>query len=182
VNAVPTISVLVPIYKSEAYLDRCIKSILNQTFTDFELILVDDGSPDNCPQMCDEWAKKDSRIKVIHQQNHGVSYTRNVALDYVFQNSNSQWIIFVDSDDWVHKCYLAALYSAATKNTLKISACLSLKTTDKDLIVDENNMKDYFSAGACGIGIGSGIVKKKMIDDNKFEEITALAKLYTSKL
>lgn len=69
----PEISIIVPVYKVEKYLDRCVKSILAQTFTDFELILVDDGSPDNCSQMCDEWAKKDERIRVIHKENGGAS-------------------------------------------------------------------------------------------------------------
>ena len=72
-SAAPLISVIVPVYKVEKYLDRCIDSIVNQTYTNLEIILVDDGSPDNCPAMCDKWAEKDSRIKVIHQDNGGLS-------------------------------------------------------------------------------------------------------------
>lgn len=93
----PQISIIVPVYKVEAYLDRCINAILNQTFTDFELILVDDGSPDRCPQMCDEWAKKDSRIRVIHKQNGGAGAARNAALAC----AAGEYIGFVDSDDWI---------------------------------------------------------------------------------
>lgn len=93
----PQISIIVPVYKVEAYLARCIKSILNQTFTDFELILVDDGSPDRCPQMCDEWAKKDSRIRVIHKKNGGAGAARNAALAC----AEGKYIGFVDSDDWI---------------------------------------------------------------------------------
>ena len=95
----PLISVIVPVYKVEPYLKECVDSILNQTFTDFELILVDDGSPDNCPQICDEYARKDKRVIVIHKENGGVSSARNAGLDYVFAHSDSQYISFVDSDD-----------------------------------------------------------------------------------
>lgn len=93
----PEISIIVPVYKTEKYLDRCVKSILGQTFHDFELILVDDGSPDNCPQMCDKWAMIDDRIKVIHKKNGGPSSARNVGLD----NALGNYISYVDSDDWI---------------------------------------------------------------------------------
>ena len=91
----PLLSIIVPVYKVENYLQKCIDSILAQTFTDFELILVDDGSPDNCPALCDAAAKKDSRVRVIHKQNGGVSTARNAGLDAAQGN----WIAFVDSDD-----------------------------------------------------------------------------------
>ena len=94
----PIISIIVPVYKSEEYIDRCIKSILDQTFTDFELILVDDGSPDNCPQICDKWAKCDSRIVVIHKKNGGVSSARNEGLKI----ASGEYIMFCDSDDIVY--------------------------------------------------------------------------------
>jgi len=119
----PTISVIVPVYKVEPYLDRCVKSILAQTYTDFELILVDDGSPDNCPAMCDAWAEKDSRIVVIHQANGGLSAARNAGIDWAFQHSNSEWLTFIDSDDWVQSEYLAVLYQAAIANGTELSAC-----------------------------------------------------------
>jgi len=91
------VSVIVPVYKVEAYLDECVRSIVNQTYTNLEIILVDDGSPDNCGAMCDAWAEKDSRIKVIHQENGGISAARNAGLNA----ATSQWIVFVDSDDVV---------------------------------------------------------------------------------
>ena len=93
------ISVIVPIYNVENYIHRCIDSILAQTFTDFELILVDDGSPDNCGKICDEYAKKDSRINVIHKENGGLSSARNAGLDI----ASGDYIVFVDSDDYVEK-------------------------------------------------------------------------------
>lgn len=103
------ISVIVPVYKVEPYLRKCVNSILGQTLRDFELILVDDGSPDNCGKICDEYAVADDRVKVIHQQNRGLSAARNVGIDWVFANSDSKYLTFVDSDDWVERDYLETL-------------------------------------------------------------------------
>lgn len=119
----PLISVIVPVYKVEKYLNRCVDSILAQTFTDFELILIDDGSPDNCGKICDEYEQKDSRIHTIHQKNGGLSSARNSGIDWVFQNSDSQWLTFIDSDDWVHPQYLDLLLSAANTHSADISIC-----------------------------------------------------------
>lgn len=93
----PKISIIVPVYKVEHYLDRCIKNIVNQTYKDIEIILVDDGSPDNCPEICDNWVKKDDRIKVIHKENGGLSDARNKGL----LKANGEYILFVDSDDYI---------------------------------------------------------------------------------
>ena len=116
------ICVIVPVYKVEPYLHRCVDSILNQTFTNFELILVDDGSPDNCGVICDEYAAKDSRVHVIHQKNGGLSAARNAGLARAFANG-CQWVAFVDSDDWVHPCYLEILHGAAVENGVMLSCC-----------------------------------------------------------
>ena len=94
-NRMPRLSIIVPVYKVEKYIHKCVDSILNQTFTDYELILVDDGSPDNCGKICDEYAKKDSRVKVIHKKNGGQSSARNKGLDHAKGN----YISFIDSDD-----------------------------------------------------------------------------------
>ena len=91
------VSLVIPVYGVEKYIHQCLDSIINQTFTDFEVILVDDGSPDNCPQICDEYAQKDSRIKVIHKKNGGVSAARNDGL----KATSGEWVYFVDSDDWI---------------------------------------------------------------------------------
>ena len=109
----PQISVIVPVYKVEKYIHRCVDSVLGQTFKEFELILVDDGSPDNCGEICEEYAKSDSRIHVIHQKNGGLSAARNAGLDWMFANSSSEWVSFIDSDDWVHPRYLELLYKLA---------------------------------------------------------------------
>ncbi len=117
------ISVIVPVYNVEPYLQRCVESILRQTYKDFELILVDDGSPDNCPAICDEYAKKDSRVVVIHQKNGGLSAARNAGIDWSFANSDSQWLTFIDSDDWVHQDFLKCLLDAANRHDTLISQC-----------------------------------------------------------
>lgn len=91
------ITIIVPVYNAESYIEECLRSILNQTYRNFELILVEDGSNDNCSSICDEWAEKDKRIKVVHQKNAGVSVARNVGLD----ESNGDWIVFIDADDTI---------------------------------------------------------------------------------
>lgn len=101
----PKISVIVPVYNVEKNLPRCIDSILSQSFTDFELLLIDDGSPDNCGKICDEYAAKDSRVKVFHKPNGGVSSARNLGLD----KAQGEWVTFIDSDDYVDVDYLKEL-------------------------------------------------------------------------
>ena len=113
------VSIIVPIYKVEQYLERCINSIINQTYKNLEIILVDDGSPDGCPKICDEYAKKDNRIKVIHKKNGGVSSARNVGLN----NSTGKYITFIDSDDCVDKSHIQYLYEAIKKYNADIACC-----------------------------------------------------------
>ena len=91
------ISVIIPVYKVEEFLDDCVRSVIAQTHTNTEIILVDDGSPDNCPAMCDSWAEKDKRIKVIHKPNGGLSDARNAGLEI----ATGEYISFIDSDDWI---------------------------------------------------------------------------------
>ena len=129
----PTISVIVPIYKVEKYIHRCIDSILAQTYRDFELILVDDGSPDNCGAICDGYAAKDSRIVVIHQENGGLSAARNAGIDWAFANSDSQWLTFIDSDDWVHAEYLQRLLDAAEEHGVYLSVCGYAETQGEEV-------------------------------------------------
>ena len=99
------ISIIIPVYNVEKYLDQCLDSVLNQSYADFECILVNDGSTDNSGNICDKWARKDNRFKVIHQKNQGVSCARNNGID----NANGKYIVFIDSDDWVDKNYLELL-------------------------------------------------------------------------
>lgn len=122
----PLVSVIVPVYKVEYVVKNCIESILNQIFTDFELILVDDGSPDNSGKICDEYAKKDDRVIVIHKENGGVSSARNVGID----RAKGKYICFVDSDDYVSKDYLKTLIDVEENNNADNIWCY-FKTVDK---------------------------------------------------
>lgn len=102
----PLISVIVPVYRVEEYLERCVKSILSQTYKNLEVILVDDGSPDQCPAICDACAEKDARVKVIHQENKGLSGARNAGIDA----ASGEYLAFVDSDDYVSPHFIEELY------------------------------------------------------------------------
>ncbi len=113
------ISVIVPCYKVEGYLPKCVESIMGQTYKDLEIILVDDGSPDSCPQICDEFARKDSRIKVIHKENGGLSSARNAGLDI----ATGDYIAFVDSDDWLELDMYEVLVSAISETNSDIATC-----------------------------------------------------------
>ena len=130
------ISVIVAVYKMPEYLPRCIEGILNQTFRDLELILVDDGSPDECGQICDSYAAKDSRVHVIHKENAGVCVARNTGLDWVYENSESSWIFFHDNDDWIHPETLERLHRAAVEGHTGISICGYQQTTGEDPVID----------------------------------------------
>ena len=117
------ISVIVPIYNAEKYLDRCIESILNQTVKDFELVLVDDGSSDNSPAICDRYAEKYDFIHVIHKPNGGAGESRNFGIERSLK-TKSEYITFIDSDDFVHKQYLEVLLKALSENDVDVSTCL----------------------------------------------------------
>lgn len=108
------VSVVVPVYKVEKYLNRCVESITNQTLKDIEIILVDDGSPDLCPVMCDEWSKRDSRIRVVHKKNGGLSSARNAGLKI----AHGEYVGFVDSDDTIEEQMFEKMYNCAKKNNV----------------------------------------------------------------
>ena len=122
------ISIIVPVHNTEPYLERCIASILSQTYNNFILILVDNGSVDSSGEICDRYAADDDRIVVIHQVDKGSAGGRNSGLDYVFQHGNSEWIAFIDSDDWVTPIYLESLLDVAEKNGIGVCG---YKQTDK---------------------------------------------------
>lgn len=115
----PKVSIIVPLYNVERYLDRCMQSLLGQTLKDIEIIMVDDGSPDNCPKMCDEYAKIDNRVKVVHKANAGLGYARNSGLDV----ATGEYVAFVDSDDYVDSDAYQTMYDEAVKVNADYVCC-----------------------------------------------------------
>lgn len=136
----PLISIIVPIYNVEVYLAKCVDSILTQTYTNLEIILVNDGSSDSCGRLCDEYAKQDKRIKVIHKKNGGQSDARNVAIDIV----TGEFISFIDSDDYVTDDYIMTLYSLIEKYKCKVSAASYATFVEGSIpkVVDEGYKED----------------------------------------
>lgn len=177
------ISVVVPVYNVEKYLDRCVESVLNQTHKDFELLLVDDGSLDNCPRMCDEWAKKDERIKVFHKSNGGLSSARNYGLD----RAKGDYIAFVDSDDFVQPDYLNYLYQALKEREGDLVICDYLHfSTQNEVVAFKEDLKilkeydnytvfldDEYLLGTCNakkIVVWNKLYKKELFNDIRFPE------------
>lgn len=116
------VNVIVPIFNAEDWLNKCINSILKQTYTDFELILVNDGSTDKSLEICNNYAKRDSRITVLNQENQGCSVACNTGIEYSFKN-NSEYLIFIDADDWVLPNYIEVLYNLITKYKTNVALC-----------------------------------------------------------
>ena len=119
------VSVIVPVYKVEKYIVRCVDALINQTLQNIEIILVDDGSPDECPVICDNYAKKDTRIRVIHKENGGLGYARNSGISI----AKGKYIAFVDSDDWIEMDMYRIMYEEAKRNDADIVMC-GYKATD----------------------------------------------------
>lgn len=142
----PKISVIVPVYNTEKYLDRCIQSILAQTYTDFELLLINDGSTDSSGAICDKYAKQDVRVRVFHKENGGVSSARNKGLD----NAQGEWVSFVDSDDWLEIGALESLIKHADADLIIGSIKFHASGTVGNLIegttlIDEADLNDLLS-------------------------------------
>lgn len=165
----PLVSIIVPIYKVEPYLRRCLNSIVTQTYTNLEIILVDDGSPDSCPQICDEYAEKDRRIIVIHKENGGLSDARNAGLDIC----TGKYISFVDSDDWVEKEYIFCL----VKNALLTSSDITIVNHN---LVWDNHQLDSEPFESCIID-GKKAFRQIILSQTIHLGI-ACAKLYNNRL
>ncbi len=168
------ISIIVPVYNVEKYLDRCIQSILNQTYPYFELILVDDGSSDNSGKMCDEYAKKDDRIIVIHQENNGLSSARNKGIE----NSKGEFLSFVDSDDWISKDYLKEMYNEQKKTKADLVICNIDCITLHD---NKYNSLNYESPIVDEI-FDSKTMLQKLMENNNWYYVVACNKLYKKSL
>ena len=126
----PLVSVIVPVYKAEAYLHKCVDSLLAQTMTDFEVLLIDDGSPDRSGAICDEYAAKDSRIRVFHKENGGVASARQVGIE----NVRGEYTIHADPDDWVEPTMLEELYAKAKEDDADMVICdyyINIKSRQK---------------------------------------------------
>ncbi len=137
INMGNLISVIVPIYNVEIYLKRCVDSIINQSYRNLEIILVDDGSPDNCGVMCDEYKTRDDSVKVIHKKNGGLSDARNVGLEL----ANGDYITFVDSDDWINQKYIEKLYKLLIDYEADISVSNFIRTKKENIIISEMDGK-----------------------------------------
>lgn len=162
------ISVIIPIYKVEKYIVRCVESIVNQTYTNLEIILVDDGSPDNCPQICDDYAEKDNRIKVVHKENGGLSDARNAGMKV----ATGDYISFIDSDDYVSIDFIETLYSAMLRENSDIVECEIVRFYENEI----PNIKDNLNIESFDTEKGLSL----LIDDNKFHQ-HVWNKLYKSK-
>ena len=133
----PLISIIVPVYKTEKYLDACIKSLVDQTYQNIEIILVDDGSPDQCPKICDWWKGKDSRIVVIHDQNHGVSHARNLGLS----KATGKYIAFCDSDDFYTNNHISEMLKLAIEYSADIAICGYCSLTGDEVV--RSNLSNF---------------------------------------
>lgn len=138
----PLVSVIVPIYKVEKYLRQCVESVVTQLYHNLEIILVDDGSPDNCGMICDEYAAKDSRIRVIHQKNAGVSCARNAGLD----GANGDYIFFLDSDDWINRFAIGKMLDAYRETGADLVIC-NLKPVYEQGFVGERRKDSPLRSG-----------------------------------
>ena len=135
------ISVIVPVYNSEKHLDNCVESILSQSFEDFEIILVDDGSADRSAEICDSYSKQYKNIHVIHQKNGGAGNARNSGINWVIQNSKSKWIHFIDADDTVHPDILKILYENCLHNEKVMAICNYKMTNTHKIVVEKDGYK-----------------------------------------
>lgn len=169
-----TVSVIVPVYKVERYLNRAINSILKQTYSKLEIILVDDGSPDRCGEICDDYTKKDSRIRVIHKNNGGLSSARNAGLDIAM----GEYVVFVDSDDFIHPHMIERILSVAEKEKCDIVQCCFFRFDSgvfEERLTDQVNILSKYEAleridNAAYMAVWNKIYKKDIFIDIRFPE------------
>lgn len=143
-NSRPLISIIIPIYKAEKYIEKCVRQVMDQTYQNLEIILVDDGSPDKCGLICDEIALTDARVRVIHKENGGAATARNAGLDVM----KGQYVAFVDADDYMETNYIEVLYRTLSENNTQVSIC-GFKAVDergKTVIIDSLHDKSVFQS------------------------------------
>ena len=185
------ISVIIPVYKTEQYLKECLDSIVNQTYRDIDVILVDDGSPDQCPQICDEYASSYSFIRAYHIPNTGVSGARNYGIERAREN-NSDWLFFADSDDWLDLDTLEKLHDAAVTNNAEIAICgwnkenvdFSKANEVDDKVYDKNHIMIAMLSGVFQYMVCNVLWKLSLFDDiyfplnTYFEDVRTTYKLF----
>jgi len=167
------ISIIVPVYKVEPYLRQCIESIINQTYKNIEILLIDDGSPDNCGRICEEYAKQDKRIRVFHTGNRGLSAARNLGI----KESRSEFIGFVDSDDWIEPDMYEMLFDKAREQNADICECnFWFGTAEKNYIdlddevyIGIDSLEAFYKGKICHV-VWNKIYKKKLFDIVTFPE------------
>lgn len=170
------ISVIVPVYNSEKYLRRCIDSVLAQTYSDLKLILIDDGSTDNSGRICEEYAATDDRIVVLHQENKGQAVARNAGLDYVFEKDNSEWVSFIDSDDYVSPLFFSTLIVGAKESNSRISICNSTSKAEnicctvKEPTARLISTDDYYSTYNYTSVPWGKIIHKELLKNKRFPD------------
>lgn len=173
----PKVSIIVPVYKVEKYIRRCLDSIVSQTFTDWECLLIDDGSPDNSGKICDEYAEKDTRFIVFHKENGGVSSARNYALD----NAHGEYVMFVDSDDWIEKDCLVVCVMEADEYKLDLLQFSSERVNERGkkyraqiLGCEACNHSQYLELCKLCVTVWGGLYRRKIIEDNHISFIDGL--------
>lgn len=190
------ISVIIPVFNGEEYIENCVQSLQNQTLSEFEVILINDGSKDNTADICNKLSKEDSRIKVIHQENSGVSIARNKGI----QNANGEYLCFIDCDDYIDRDYLELLYNACINNNVKISACciesikenkglISKKFLKEGIYNCEQALEELFkfkdlNSGPCGKLFHKSLFDKELVFPNirTYEDLLFVYKaIYKSK-
>ncbi|SEA08261.1 Glycosyltransferase involved in cell wall bisynthesis [Eubacterium aggregans] len=164
------ISIIIPIYNVEAYLPRCIKSVINQTYRDLEILLIDDGSPDKCPQICDIYAQKDDRIRVIHKVNGGLSDARNCGINH----ATGEYLFFLDSDDWLHPNTIEDLYQLLIKQNADISVGNFLRTDSEEIKMQQENGDVFTYNNVEAIG--------QLFNEHYVEMVVAWGKIYRKNL
>ena len=169
------ISIVVPIYNVEKYLCRCVDSILSQSYLNIEIILVDDGSTDNCSSICDHYSKVDNRVIVIHKKNGGLSDARNEGI----KKSNGKYITFIDSDDYVHNDFITKLYNLLIKTKSDISCCDFFNFSETDEKIDFSNYKESFTYSDFAVEKVEAL--EKIMYRNKLRN-SACAKLFKKEL
>ncbi len=169
-DTTPLISVIIPIYKVEYYIHKCIDSVLNQSYKNLEIILVDKGPPDRCGGICDEYAMVDNRIKVIHKENGGLSDARNVGIE----SATGSYITLIDGDDWIHNKYIEKLYKLIKIKNADIAVCNFIKTYTENVpqVEDEIIICEFSNIEAL----------KQLTDKYYIQMVVAWGKLYKKEL